>query len=89
MSTNYFTVGDLQHELKNLDPQDLIEFEGGLTFSRIKRRGEGLQVLEFCEPQGYLDDSFRRRNPQVLSVFIQAEPFAEGQMVQEVDVTIT
>ncbi len=60
MNDDRFTVGDLQRQLRMLNPDDELQFDGGLTFSRIKRRGDDLPVMEFCEPQAYLDDSFRR-----------------------------
>ena len=88
MSNFPFTVGDLQRQLKNLDPNDILEFQGGLTFNRIKRRGEDLQVLEFCEAQAFLDDEFKERNSHVQAVFIKDEPFQDGQLAQEVDINI-
>ncbi|MEA1030966.1 hypothetical protein T3A99_20580 [Pseudomonas sp. N-137] len=88
MSNFPFTVGDLQRQLQNLDPDDILEFQGGLTFNRIKRRGDDLQVLEFCEAQGFLEDKFKKSNPHVQVVFIKAEPFEEGELIQEIDVNI-
>lgn len=88
MSNFPFTVGDLHRQLKNLDPNDILEFQGGLTFNRIKRRGEDLQVLEFCEASGYLEEGFKERNPHVQVAFITAEPFEEGELVQEIDVCV-
>lgn len=61
MSEPKFTVGDLQFHLRNLNPDDELEFDGGLTFNRIKRRGDDLQVMEFCEPQAFLDEKFRKK----------------------------
>lgn len=88
MSDQKFTVGDLQDQLRNLNPDDELQFDGGVTFNRIKRRGEDLQVLEFCEPQAYLDEEFRKNNPHIQVAFVRAEAFDEGEMVQEVDVSI-
>lgn len=88
MSNFPFTVGDLQRQLKNLDPNDILEFQGGLTFNRIKRRGEDLQVLEFCEAQAFLDDEFKEKNSHIQAVFIKDEPFEDGQLAQEVDINI-
>ncbi|WP_323156911.1 hypothetical protein [Pseudomonas rhodesiae] len=88
MSEPKFTVGDLQYQLKNLNPDDELEFDGGLTFNRIKRRGDDLQVLEFCEPQAFLDEKFRKNNPHVQVAFIKDEGFEEGEVVRPVDVSI-
>ncbi|WP_122436903.1 hypothetical protein [Pseudomonas viridiflava] len=83
-----FTVGDLQRQLRMLNPDDELQFDGGLTFSRIKRRGDDLQVMEFCEPRAYLDDSFRKENPHIQVAFVRSEPFEDGQFIQEVDVGV-
>lgn len=88
MSEPKFTVGDLQFMLQNLNPDDELEFDGGLTFNRIKRRGDDLQVMEFCEPQAFLDEKFRKKNPHVQVAFIRDEGFEEGEMVRSVDVSI-
>lgn len=88
MSNFPFTVGDLKRQLDRLDPDDILEFQGGLTFNRIKRRGDDLQVLEFCEAQAFLDDKFKKKNPNVQVVFIKAEPFEDGQLTQEVDINV-
>jgi hypothetical protein len=88
MSNFPFTVGDLKRQLEGLDPDDILEFQGGLTFNRIKRRGDDLQVLEFCEAQAFLDDEFKEKNSHVQAVFIKAEPFEDGQLTQEVDISI-
>ncbi|MGY2263538.1 hypothetical protein [Pseudomonas sp. SDO5561_S422] len=88
MSDQKFTVGDLQDHLRNLNADDELQFDGGMTFNRIKRRGDDLQVLEFCEPQAYLDEEFRKNNPDIQVAFLRADDFDEGEMIQEVDVSI-
>lgn len=88
MSEFSLTVGELQNQLKNLRPDDTLEFQGGLTFNRIKQRGDGLQVLEFCEPQAYLDPQFSNKNSHVQVVFVKAPEFQEGQIAQEIDINI-
>jgi len=88
MNDERFTVGDLQRQLRMLSPDHELQFDGGLTFSRIKRRGDDLQVLEFCEPKACLDDSFREKNPHIQVAFVRTEPFEGGQFIQEVDVGI-
>ncbi|MBP0943124.1 hypothetical protein V2K16_22870 [Pseudomonas alliivorans] len=88
MNDERFTVGDLQRQLRMLSPDDELQFDGGLTFSQIKRRGDDLQVLEFCEPQAYLDESFREDNPHIQVAFVRTEPLEAGQFIQEVDVGI-
>lgn len=57
MSDNHptITVGKLRQELRLWKDDDLICFSG-LTFSRVKRRGEHLAQLEFTE-QVYRDES--------------------------------
>ncbi|MEX5532044.1 hypothetical protein [Pseudomonas syringae] len=88
MSNSGITVGDLKRQLEFANNDDLLEFDGGLTFSRIKRRGDNLLVLEFGEPQAYLDDEFRQKNPHVKVAFIRFEPLSEGQIIQEVDISL-
>ena len=88
MSDSEFTVGDLKRQLEQLNQDDILEFDGGLTFNRLKRRGDSLHVLEFCEPQADLDKDFRKENPHVQVAFIKVEPFEEGELVRSVDVSI-
>jgi hypothetical protein len=88
MSDTGFTVADLKWHLSQANDDDLLEFDGGLSFSRIKSRGDKLVVLEFCEPQAYLHPEFREKNPHVQAAFIRSEPSEEGEMIQGVDVNI-
>lgn len=89
MSNQEFTVGDLKRQLQAFDDDDVIEFQGGLTFNRLKVRGPELVVLEFCEPQAMLDDAFKRKNPHVQTVFIKDSGPENGEMVWPVDISIS
>lgn len=89
MSDQAFTVGDLKRRLQAFDDDDLLEFQGGLTFNRLKGRGPELVVLEFCEPQAMLDEAFRRKNPHVQTVFIKDSGPEDGEMVWPVDISIS
>lgn len=43
------TVGRLKSWLKNLPDETELIFQGGMTFYRIKTRGENLEQIEFYE----------------------------------------
>lgn len=65
-----FTVGDLKRQLEGLDDSVKLSFSGGLTFYKLKRWGDDELIVEFNEPQGYLSDSFKKKNPNVKVAFI-------------------
>ncbi|RCL28581.1 hypothetical protein C6A77_05665 [Pseudomonas sp. AFG_SD02_1510_Pfu_092] len=88
MSDQTFTVGELKRRLQGIPDDDILEFDGGLTFNRIKRRGDDLVVLEFAEPQAYLDEDFRKRNPHVQVAFVSDSGPEDGEPVWSVDVGI-
>ncbi|RRW57086.1 hypothetical protein EGJ51_20925 [Pseudomonas fulva] len=88
MSDQTFTVGELKRRLQGIPDDDILEFDGGLTFNRIKRRGDDLVVLEFAEPQAYLDEDFRKRNPHVQVAFVSDSCPEDGEPVWSVDVGI-
>lgn len=71
MSDDVFTVGDLKRQLQGFDDDTILTFSGGLTFYRLKRWGDDKVILEFGEPEGYLEPSFTNRNPNVKVVFIR------------------
>ena len=91
MSNTTFTVGDLKRELQGIDDNTKLSFDGGLTFGRLKRWGEEECVLLFGEPQGFLDDAFKKRNPSVKVVFIRtndAEWDESGVLSGPIDVSV-
>lgn len=65
-----FTVGDLKRHLAGLDDDVTLSFAGDLTFYRLKRIADDEVFLEFNEPQAYLSDSFKKKNPNVKVAFI-------------------
>jgi len=70
MADKPFTVGDLKRELAGCADDEELQFPGGLTFYRIKRRGEQLQVLEFNEAEAAMADEFRKQFPSVKVMFL-------------------
>lgn len=68
-----FTVGDLRQQLEGLGDDVKLSFSGGLTFYRLKRWGDDEFIVEFGEPQAYLSDSFKKKNPNVKVAFISTE----------------
>jgi hypothetical protein len=48
------TVGDLKSQLSGLPDDTKLIFAGGLTFYRLKRRGDDEVFVEFNEPQADL-----------------------------------
>lgn len=64
------TVGDLKRQLAGLDDDVKLSFSGDLTFYRLKRWGDDEIIVEFNEPQAYLSDSFKKKNPNVKVAFI-------------------
>lgn len=67
------TVGDLRRQLAAFDDDTKLTFGGGLTFYRLKMRGENLVNLEFNEPEGYLSPGFKQENPNVKVVFVKID----------------
>jgi hypothetical protein len=78
------TVGDLKRQLAVYDDDFELEFQGGLTFYRVKTRGDNLAVVEFGEFQADLSPKFKHDNPQVKVVFCSFE--SDGLVVQNVNV---
>jgi hypothetical protein len=64
------TVGDLKRQLASFPDDMELTFQGGLTLYRLKQRAENSVNVEFNEAQGYLSDSFKKRNPNVKVAFI-------------------
>jgi hypothetical protein len=79
-----FTVGDMKRLLDGLPDDDELAFEGGLTISRLKRRGDDLIVAEFNQFQAMLSENFKRKFPEVQVAFCSWE--SDGSVVQEVSV---
>jgi hypothetical protein len=71
--SNEFRVGDLRRRLQAFNDDDKLTFSGGLTFYRLKAWGDDEAILEFNEPQGFLSDEFKNRNPQVKVAFINTD----------------
>lgn len=89
------TVADLRAELEGMEDTDEISFSGGLTFSRFKRWGDDEFVMIFNEAEGYLEQSFKKRNPHVLVAFINneymdtSEASGDGVILGSINVSVT
>jgi len=82
MSDELMTVGELRQQLEGLSDNTKISFAGGLNFYRFNRVDDDEVFLEFNEPQGFLEDSFKKRNPNVKVVFISDDvEWDEGGIV--------
>lgn len=79
-----FTVADLKREIAGWHDDMELEFQGGMTFYRLKQRGSNLVLLEFNEPQVFLSDAFRKSEPEVFVAFFR--PDDNGEIIQEVTV---
>lgn len=78
------TVGDLKRHLAAFDDDMDLEFSGGMTFYRMKRRGENLAMIEFNEFEALLSERFRKKFPEVKVAFCSVEN--DGSLIQEVSV---
>jgi hypothetical protein len=86
-----FTVGDLRSQLAFCKDSDKLTFSGGLTFYRVKSYGDDDVNIEFNEPQAYLDEQFKKRNPNVKVAFIRTDNIEwneEGTLGGPVDVSV-
>jgi len=90
MDDNAMTVGELKRRLAGLSDDTKISFSGGLEFYRFKNWGDDEVILEFNEPQGYLSDAFKKKNPHVKVVFINTDAAAmeENGIVGRIDVNV-
>ncbi len=68
-----FTIGDLRRELQGLSDDTKLSFDGGLTFGRLKRWGDEEFVLLFAEPQAYLSDAIKKKNPNLKVAFVRID----------------
>ncbi|GAA4003964.1 hypothetical protein GCM10022279_29890 [Comamonas faecalis] len=68
-----FTVGDLRRELSIYDDDTKLSFDGGLTFGRVKNWGDDEIILLFAEPQAYLEEKFKEKNPNVKVAFMRID----------------
>jgi hypothetical protein len=78
------TVGDLKRQLAGLPDDAELRFQGGMTLYRLKWRGKNMVQLEFNEPQAYLTEEFRQREPEVFVAFFR--PKDNRELIQEVAV---
>jgi hypothetical protein len=84
------TVGELKRRLQGLDDNTKVSFAGGLTFFDFKRWSNSEFIIEFNEPEAYLTDEFKQRNPHVQVAFIRSDAVdrdADG-IIGHVDVTV-
>lgn len=79
-----FTVADLKRQIAGWPDDMALEFQGGMTFYRLKQRATNMLQLEFNEPQVFLTEAFRQREPEVFVAFFRPED--NGELLQEVAV---
>lgn len=73
MSEQIYTVGELRSLLSLSEDDAKLTFGGGLTIYRAKHRDDGSVFIEFNEPEAYLDEEFRKRNPHIQVAFVKNE----------------
>ncbi|MEN9374376.1 MAG: hypothetical protein RIR79_1928 [Pseudomonadota bacterium] len=67
------SVGELREQLEGLNDNDKLHFPGQLSFYRLKRVADDEYFIEMNEPQAYLSDDFKKKNPQLKVAFISIE----------------
>lgn len=84
------TVGELRKQLQGLPDNHRLSFSGGLSFYRMKRWADDEHIIEFNEPEGYLSEGFKKRNPNVKVVFIGTQNTAwdEAGVIGQIDVEV-
>lgn len=91
MSDNTITVGELREHLNGLSDDTKISFAGGLSFYRFKLIADDEVFLEFNEPQAFLEQSFKKKNPNVKVAFIGIDDVAwdeDGITAEPVNVSV-
>ena len=85
MSNESITAGELREQLSGLKDSDKIYLPGGLSFYRLNMVADDEFYIEPNEPQAYLSDAFKKRNPQVKVAFIKVDDvgFDESGIVGE------
>lgn len=73
MSDTLLTVGQLRAQLEGLNDSDKLLLPGGLSFYRLKQWADDEFIVEVNEPQAYLSDEFKKRNPQVKVAFMSID----------------
>ncbi|MCZ8283528.1 MAG: hypothetical protein O9286_14995 [Aquidulcibacter sp.] len=79
-----FTVGELRACLSVYNDDFELKFDGGLSFYRIKTRGQNIAVLEFNEVQASLSSRFKKKFPEVKVAFCAFD--SDGSFLQTVNV---
>ena len=87
--TERFTVGDMRRQLEIWDDDDELQLPGGLSFYRLKKRGDSLVVIEVNEPEAYLNPKFKKKNPHIKVAYVHDKPLAEGEVIAPVNVDIS
>ena len=73
MSYEPITVGELRAHLKGLNDSDKIHLPGELSFNELRHRGGNEYIILVNEPEAYLREDFKERNPHVKVAFIRAD----------------
>ena len=73
MSKQIYTVGELRSLLSLSEDDAKLTFGGGLTIYRARHWDDGSVFIEFNEPEAYLDEEFRKRNPHSQVAFVKNE----------------
>ena len=72
-----FTVGDLRRELNGLPDNTKLYFEGGVTFSRLKRWDDDEFIICFSEVQAELSPPFKKKHPKIIVAFARLDDNGE------------
>ena len=85
MSNEAMTVGELREILEGLKDTDKIYLPGGLSFYRLNMVADDEFYIEPNEPQAYLSDTFKKKNPQIKVAYIKIDDieFDESGIVGE------
>ena len=77
MCKKYITVQELKEKLQNLSDSDKIYLPGGLTFYRLNQGKDGDFYIEPNEPEAYISDKFKEKNPHIKVAFMSIDHDAE------------
>ena len=90
MSDTDYTVGDLRRHLEGLSDDTKLSFSGGMSVYRFKRVADDEVYLEWNEPQAFLDEKFRKKNPHIKVAFVNLDTaeWDEQGLLGSIDVSV-
>ena len=90
--TDLLTVGELKRQLEGLDDSDKLHLPGGLSFYGLKRVADDEFCIEPNEPQAFISDDFKKRNPNIKVAFISADDVhwsEDGTVSEPINIELT